>query len=177
SNPRGPGVALVRDFVVMLTPLSHSLPASWVGPWVALAELALWLAVVPLMVGYWLVSQDLPEAFIGPVLVTAALLAIGLLAITSSPLSLVVLAAAVIWALAAWAAVRRSEGHADPFNRFRLLLSRNHLTRRLAFWLGAVVVLAALAVVDGLGRWLAPRVLEGGLAVGHVAAWFVSAGG
>jgi hypothetical protein len=176
SNPRGPGVAVVRDFVATLTPLAHSLPAAWVSPWVTLAELALWLAVLPLMVGYWLVSQDLPEAFIGPVLVAAALVAVAFLTFTASPLSLVVFTAAVFWALAAWAAVRRSEGHADPLNRFRLLLSRNYLTERVAFWLGAVVVLAALAVIDGLGRWLARLMLEGGLTVGNVAAWFVSVG-
>ena len=45
------------------------------GPWAVAAELVLWLAVVPLMLAYWLVSQDLPEAFIAPVLAAAAILA------------------------------------------------------------------------------------------------------
>src|SRR5262249_30745261 len=65
---------------------------------------------------------------------------------------------------------------ADPFNRFRLLLARNVLTRWLAFWTGVMTILAALAVVDALGRWLARLMLEGGLTVENVAAWFVSVG-
>jgi hypothetical protein len=176
SNARGAVPSLLTDFIAILTPLSGNLPGAWVGPWVVLTEIGLWLAVIPLMVAYWLVSQDLPEAFIPPVLIAAAILGGVLLVATSSPLSIVVLTAAVSWALGAWAAVRRDEGHADPFNPVRLLLSRNHLTQRLAFWLGAVAAFAVFGVVDGLGRWLARLMLEGGLTVANVAAWFVSVG-
>lgn len=176
SDPRGPVVSLLKDFIAILSPLSTYLPAAWAGPWTVLAELILWLAVLPLMAAYWLVSQDLPEAFIAPALIAAALLAISLVLATFNPLSIAVLAAAVFWALEAWRAVRRIEGHADPFNRFRLLLARNHLTRRLAFWLAALAALAALAVVDGIGSWLARRMLEGGLTLGNVARWLSSLG-
>jgi hypothetical protein len=174
--PREGTPSLLWEFGVALTPIYHILPVAWVGAWAAFAEITLWVGVLPLIVAYWLVSQDLPEAFIAPVLVVAALLAVSFTLITSSPLSLVVLAAAVSWALAAWAAVRKSEGHADPFNRFRLLLARNVLTRWLAFWMGAISLLAALALIDALGRWLARLMLGGGLTAGNVAAWFVSVG-
>ncbi len=175
-HSEGATASLFGDLVSVLTPLTAQFPPAWVGPWVRLTELILWLTIVALMTAYWLVSQDLSEAFIGPVLSVAALLAVALLLATASPLSLVVLAAGVFWALAAWAAVRRAEGHADPFNRIRLLLARSILTRWLAFWMAAAVVLAVLALVDGLGRWLARLMLEGGLTPGNVIGWFVSTG-
>lgn len=175
-HPAGATASLFGDVVSVLTPLTAQLPPAWVGPWVKLTELILWLTVAPLMAAYWLVSQDLPEAFIGPVLSVAALLAVALLLATASPLTLIVLAAGVLWALAAWAAVRRKEGHADPFNPIRLLLSRSILTRWLAFWLAAAVVLGVFALVDGLGRWLARLMFKGGLTPGNVIGWFLSAG-
>lgn len=176
SDPRGDVLELLKDFLAILTPLAAHLPLPFAGPWAQLAELVLWLAVLPLMVAYWLVSQDLPEAFLPPVLVAAALLAVALLLGTSSPLAIVILAAAVFWSLEAWAAVRRREGYADPYNRFRMMLARNHLTGRLAFWLAATGVLAALGFVDGLGRWLARQLLEGGLNPDRLVTWFMSLG-
>jgi hypothetical protein len=172
ANLRGRAPA-VADFVVALAPMSGHLPP-WGGPWGVLAELGFWLAVVPQMIAYWLVSQDRPEAFIPPVLATAAILAVALLIASAHPLSLVLLAAAVFWTLAAWAQVLRQEGHNDPFNPARLLFSRNLLTRWLAFWAGFVLILAAFAVVDWVGRRLAVLMLEGGLSVDNLARWFTT---
>src|SRR5205823_6476524 len=99
----GTSASLLKDVITALTPATHAL-VRWVGPWVVLAELAVWLAVLPLMAAYWFVSQDLPEAFVAPVLATAAILAVGVLVAFGSPMGIVVLALAVVWSLAAWAA-------------------------------------------------------------------------
>ncbi len=169
------GGSLVGNLITSLTPLVSELGVR-AGPWAVITELVLWLAVIPLMIAYWLGSQDLPEAFIAPVLAVAAILAGGLLIVTVSPVPLIVLAFAVIWVLRAWGAVRRREGHRDPLNPFRLLLARNILTRWLAFWFATMVVFALLAVVDGLGRLLAKQMIDSGLGAHNVATWFVSVG-
>jgi hypothetical protein len=56
------------------------------------------------------------------------------------------------------------------------LLARSRLTGRLAFWGAAAAALAALALVDGLGRWLARLMLEGGLTTTNVGRWLLGAG-
>jgi hypothetical protein len=173
--PRSSAASLFMELVRDLTPIRSLLPQTWAGVWTGLAELVLWLAVVPLMLGYWLVSQDVPEAFVAPVLISAAVLAVALSLATSSVLGLAVLAAGVFWALEAWANVRRREDHADPLNRFRLLLARNHLTRLLTFWVAVAFALAGLALVDGAGRWLARALTEAGMLADRVAAWLGSA--
>lgn len=165
----------IREIVAELTPVTGAALGRF-EPWALGAELILWLAVLPLMLAYWLVSQDLPETFVAPVLVSAAVLAVAVLLAALSPLGLVVLATAVLWALVVWAAVRRAEGHNDPFHPSRLALARNRLTRWLAFWLVAVVGLLAVAAVDGLGLWLAVRMLAGGLTFPNVVGWLASAG-
>ena len=63
------------SWTAQLLPLGHIFPDAWRGPWLALAEGSLWLGVVPLMLAYWLVSQDRPESFVAPVLVSAAIAA------------------------------------------------------------------------------------------------------
>jgi hypothetical protein len=169
----GAGGSLVGALTTSLTPIVSELQVR-AEPWAVLVEVVLWLAVVPLMLAYWLGSQDLPEAFIAPVLAAAAILAAGLLIVTDSPVSVVILAFAVVWVLSAWGAVRRREGHRDPFNPFRLVLARNILTRWLAFWFSAMLGLVLLAVVDALGWKLAKKMLEGGLGQQHITTWFVS---
>ena len=164
------------DLIGGLAPLTRLLSESWSGPWLVLGEISLWLAAVPLMVAYWLVSQDSPESFIAAPLVAAAVVGAALTFLTGGPLPLAILAAAVLWAIGAWAAVRRTEGSADPNNPYRLSLVRDHLTRWLATWLGVTLVLATLGVIDGLGRWLASRMIEAGPTVQRVAAWLVLAG-
>jgi choline dehydrogenase len=173
---RGPFGAKIKDLVAALTPVTGTL-MDRLGPWAVAAELALWLNVVPLMLAYWLASQDRPEEFIPPVLVSAALIAAALLLATFSPLGLVVLAFAVIWVFTVWTAVRRVEGHHDALHPSRLSLARNRLTMWLAFWLAAVLGLAALAVIDGLGRWLAWRMFQGGQTDSYVMGWMMSVGG
>jgi hypothetical protein len=170
----GQEAAAVGELAEALTPVVGTLaPGS--GPLAAGAEVVLWLAVLPLMLAYWLVSQDLPAAFVGPVLGAAAVAASLVLLGWGSPLGLVVLAAAVGWSLGVWMSVERAEGHNDPFHPARLALARNHLTRWLAFWLVVALGLAAAGVVDGLGRWLAGRMMEGGFSAAHVGGWLASA--
>jgi hypothetical protein len=178
SSPYGAVKSSLASLLTTVTPLAGNLTAQWPGPWAGLAEIILWLAVIPLMIAYWLVSQDQLESFIAPALAAAAVVSIAVLVGTASPLSILVLAATVFWALEAWAAVRRAEGPAvDLLNRYRLLRARNHLTDRLAFWVSAAVVCAVLGLVDWFGRLLAQRMGEGGLNAGHVISWFASIGG
>ena len=176
SSPQEGMLSLVGDFIGVLTPLTANIPAPWAGPWLTLAEASIWLTVAPLILSYWLVSQEVPEAFLAPVLIGATVVAGALVFATSSPLALLVLAASVFWVLEAWAFVRRTEGQFNPLNPTRLLLPRNHLTRRLAFWMGAALIAATLGLVDGLGRWLATRMLDSGLTVKNFTMWFTSVG-
>jgi hypothetical protein len=166
---------LLADVVETLTPLSGFLPP-WIGPWGALTEFVFWVTVVPLMIGYWITSQDQPETFIPAAVIAAALLTAALLVATASPLPVVLLAAAVFWTLAAWAKVQRDEGHANLFNPARLLLARNWLTNWLAFWAGTAAVLAAFAAVDYFGRRLALLLLDGGLSASSLTRWFTTIG-
>jgi len=168
-----PGVRQVLAGVAPLSSLLFTDPS----PWVVAAELILWLAVLPLALAYWVVSQDLPETFLAPVLVSAAIVGGGVLIGTGSPLGVVVLALAVVWALRVWGVVRRSDGHFDPFNPARLTLARNALTRWLAVAIGVTIGLAAFALVDAAGRWLAGKMIDGGANAPNVAAWLTSMAG
>jgi hypothetical protein len=173
---RGNVPNLVADLADALTPLNGFLPP-WQGSrWGQLTEFLFWVTIVPLMIGYWLVSQDRLETFVAPALVVAAILAIVLTVATVSPLPVIVLALTVVWTLAAWAKVRRDEGHTNLFNPARLLLARNWLTAWLAFWVGTVAVLAAFAVVDWVGRRLALLLAQGGLTPGNLTRWFTTVG-
>jgi len=172
----GTWIGFAVELSAGLTPLVGLLPEAWGGPWLALAEIALWLAVVPLMVGYWLIARDLPEAFLAAALVAAAVLGATLTLLAGSPLPLAILAAAVLWVWGAWATVRRAEGPPDPFHPHRLMLAGDHLTRRLALWLVVALGFAAFGAVDGFGRWLAGWMLEGGLTVPNIAGWLTSIG-
>ncbi len=175
-GPDGAPAALAGEALAALTPAVTALPVR-AGPWAVAAELVLWLAVVPLMLAYWLVSQDFPETFIAPVLLAAAVVSAAVLLAAGTPLGLAVFAVAIVWALLVWAAVRRDEGHNDPYHPSRLALARNYLTRWLAAWLAAGFGLAVFAAVDGSGRWLAWRIVQGGLTTANVTAWFMSLGG
>lgn len=105
-----------------------------------------------------------------------AVVAAGLLLATQSPLAIAVMLSAVLWSIGAWASARREEGPADPLHPYRRLLAREHLNRRLSFWLTMAVSLLALGFVDALGRWLARLMLGGGWSFGHVALWLGWAG-
>ncbi|HEX4607138.1 MAG TPA: patatin-like phospholipase family protein [Urbifossiella sp.] len=170
----GPWAVAVGELVATLTPVTATL-APGAGPLAATAELTAWLAVLPLMLAYWLVSQDLPGAFVWTVLVAAATAAGVVLVGWERPFGLVVLAAAVGWSIGVWVAVERAEGHNDLLNPSRLALARNHLTRLLAFWLVVALGLAAAAVVDGFGRWLAGRMMRDGTSAANVGGWLTAA--
>jgi hypothetical protein len=159
-----------------LLPLGPIFPDAWRGPWLALAEGALWLGVVPLMLAYWLVSQDRPESFVAPVLVSAAIAAGTLLLLTGSPLALAVLTASVLWSLASWAAAEQEEGPPDPRTPYRRMLAREHLNRRLTFWVRLTAAFVAVWAVDGAGRSLARRMPYGDWTLGSSVRWLAGAG-
>lgn len=167
-------VSLTGDLIAGLSPLTHQLPTEWQSPWLVLAEFSVWSGSVPLMLAYWVVSRELPEAFIAAVLVAAAIVVAVLTFLTAGPLPLLVLTMAVLWALWAWSASRREEGPVNPLNPYRLMLGHEVLTNWLAFWLTTTVMLLAFAVVDALGLWLARHMIAGGLTTRHVTGWLTS---
>jgi hypothetical protein len=173
-HPEGGVAGALAEVTKELTPLTGALGLK--GPWALLAELLLWCAVFPLMIAYWLVSQDLPETFLAPVLAASAILSVAVVFATGSVLGFVVFAASVVWALSVWGTVAREEAHTDPFNPARLNLARNYLTAWLARWFAIALGIAAFALVDALGRALAHRMMTGGLTVPNVTAWFASVG-
>ncbi|MEM8913446.1 MAG: hypothetical protein AAGC97_16895 [Planctomycetota bacterium] len=142
-----------------LIPISSSLLGSSNSLWLIAAELVVWLAALPLALGYWLVSQDEHETFVLPALIGGLLAAIVLLLFAAEPLGLVVLISAVTWVVFIWFRVRRDDGHGDPNAPYRLGLARNRLTYRLAFWTTSLVLLLVLGVVDGIGHWFAALTL------------------
>lgn len=174
-HPEGGFAGALAEAIGEVTPLTGALEVP--GPWAVIAELFLWFAVIPLGVAFWLVSQDLPETFLAPVLAASAILAVAVSVGSNSVLGLAIFAAAVVWAVLVWVTVARSEAHTDPFNPARLVLARNYLTAWLARWFALALGLAAFALVDALGRALAHRMAVGGLTVPNVTAWFVSVGG
>ena len=166
----------LHPWIVELSPIGQSLPAGWRGPWLAVAEWSLWLTVVPLMLAYWLASQDLPESFVAPVLISAAIVAGAALFLAGGSLALIVLAVSVLWTLASWAAARREEGPQNERHPHRRMMAREHLNRRLTFWVALTVALAAFWVIDRVGRALAVMSLHRAPSLGAVVWWLVAAG-
>lgn len=166
----------LQPLIADLSPIGQSLPAGWRGPWLAVAEWALWLAVVPLMLAYWLASQDLPESFVAPVLIAAAIVAGAALFLAGGSLALIVLVVSVLWTLASWAAARREEGPQDERHPHRRTMAREHLNRRLTFWVALTVALAAAWVIDRVGRWLAVMLSARAPSLGAAVWWLGAAG-
>ncbi len=160
----GPVWSLLGEFLAKLTPLNHIVPPSWANLWSRTSEVILWGAVVPLISAYWLASQEDFEGIRASVLIALAAGAGALLLVTHSPLGIILFAASLVWVLVAWAIVRQSERHFDPFNPLRLLLVRNRLTGLLSFWLRVSVALVVFSLIDSTGSALARWRLEGGLA-------------
>jgi len=147
------------------------------GVWPLLAEAALWLAVVPLMLAYWLIAPARPDDFEPVSVVVAALLALTLLLITGSPLGVVVLTAAVLWALAGWRAARRTAGYRRSLDAVNGLVTRNALSRWLAVATAAAVVLVLVAAVDAAGARVARATAEGETSLGRAAVGWAAAAG
>jgi hypothetical protein len=136
-------------------PIGQHLHEEWRGPWLVLAEGSLWLAVIPLMLAYWLSSQDIPGSFVAPALIAAAIVAGTALLLWGTSIVLIVLLASVGWVLASWDVAQQEEGPADERHPYRRTLAREHLNRLLAFWATATYFLLVLWFVDRIGRLLA----------------------
>jgi hypothetical protein len=169
----GPAVECQSGPIAALTPLT----GGWGGPlglWVWLGELLFWLTLLPVVLAYWVVSQERFEGFVVPVLLAAVVTAVGVLAATASPVGLLVLAAGVLWALAAWRSVLMTDGHRNLHNPVRLLLAGHRLSR----WFGSLVVVVAvvlgLAANDAAGRWSAARAPS--VVSGSVTGWVLFLG-
>jgi hypothetical protein len=153
-----------------IAPITGLLPQGIAIPWAALTELVCWFALLPLAIGYWLVSQDRHESFVVPFLLVLVAIAVVSMAVLRQVLPLAVVTATIMWVVEAWWVIRCTEGQSNPSSRFRLVLARNHLTYRLAFWTSAAVVLVALGIVDRIGQWLAATSFRGELSVSALVA-------
>lgn len=146
-----------------LAPIGRSLLKDNVTLWLALGEVTLWLAVLPLAVAYWLVSQDYHERFVFTAFVAMLVLAVTVTVGLNQPLALFVFAAAISWVIFTWHCIRKTEGHSNPRSQFRLALARNQLTYLQSFWTAVLLCILALGVIDFAGRYLAHTFLfEGG---------------
>jgi hypothetical protein len=176
SSPPKAVQSFIYELNSLCAPLSALLPPTMRGPWLGLAEFAFWLALAPLLIACLTVSADQPEAFSAPELVAVAILTGILLVATQNPLSIVVFAAAVLWTMVAWSATPPSEGRSGAADPIRHMRAYNHLIAWITSWFRATAALAAVGVVDALGRWFARWMLEGGLTSENVVVWFGSLG-
>ncbi|MDG3003922.1 GMC oxidoreductase [Paludisphaera mucosa] len=144
------------------TPIGHLLEGifgAFYSPWFLVAEGILLLLVVPLGIGFWLVSQDRDERFQGPTLVLLLLVASGLIGLAlyfglqTEPLLLGLSSLlAFVHVEMAWARGRRRQAAlgAGDENTQRLR-TRNILTYDLGFAMTLAAGALALAVVDTIG--------------------------
>lgn len=156
--------ALINNIYVLsnaISPISNAAP-EWLSPfWLRIAELSLWVGIVPLAFAYWLGSQDRIFSFVVTYLLALLTLTIGLLFALGQPVSLIVFMAAVGWTVVSWYVIRRDEGLGNPKSPWRLALGRNLLTNWLAKAFAVTAVLISLAVIDSVGIWLARAVVLG----------------
>ncbi len=148
------------DFLRWISPVAYFLFGELVTPWIVGVECVWWFAMLPLAISYWMVSQDENEALLIPVLLAALIVAVGVTIGFTQPHGLLVFSASLVWAYLTWRAIEKVHGHIDPRTPFRLGLSRNRLTYRLAFWTTTLVVLVSLALIDWIGRWLTELILD-----------------
>jgi len=168
---RGGAYGALHPWIVESTPIGQGLPAGWRGPWLAVAECLLWLAVAPLTLAYWLASRELPESFVAPVLIATAIVAGTTLLLAGSSLVLIVLAAAVLWAVASWAAARKEEGPTDERHPFRRMLAHEWVNKLITFSVVMTAVVVAVWAVDRTGRLLAVRLPYRVPTIGGAAQW------
>jgi hypothetical protein len=157
-------VDTIQGVLPPLTPISSafSTTSSTVSPWLTLAELLVWLAVVPLSFAYWMVSEDHNEEFLASVLFATLLLSVGLLFATQWVGCLIVFGAIVLWVILTWKSVRRLEGRGNANSRFHMALGRNFLTNRLSFWAAITLAILAIAIIDLAGRTLSDFYVRNG---------------
>ena len=93
---------------------------------------------------------------------------------TGQPVCLAIAVAAIGWTIESWWEVDRQQGHGNIRSPWRLAMSRNITTYRLAWWVAALVVVVGLALVDSLGYLLARKLLLDGMSRGEVYTWFGS---
>lgn len=158
---------VVNALVELILPLAPINSSSFgdlaiVTPWLIGAEIMFWLAVFPLSVAYWVVSQDRYEDFIYRILLASLVLSIAVLLATLWVGSIVIFAAVVVWILYTWWSVKGHEGSGNPNSGFHMAMTRNFLTNYLAFWLAVTFGVVLLALVDYMGKCVADQFLREG---------------
>lgn len=155
---------MVHEIVSPLSPLTNKWFSGWCArsPWVVLTEVLVWLAVLPLFLAYWFVSEDQHEEFLVLVLIAALILALAAALATGWLGFIVVYVSTFLWIIYTWKKVKRLEGQGDPESRFKMALGRNFLTNLLAFWAAVTLGTFAISLIDLAGRYLAEFYLENG---------------
>ena len=156
-------VTSVIGFVAPLAPVTLGLEnLSFVSPWIIFAEVLFWLALIPLGLAYWTVSQDRHEDVIIPVLAASLLLSVVALIGTGWPGSIAVFVAVIFWITFAWRQIKKNEGHGGYDSKFRMALGRNYLTSFLSLALTITVGLVGFGAIDMAGYYVSEVFLKSG---------------
>ena len=143
---RSPG-SVLKTLAPLATTINSEVTAAW---WI-LAEIMIWVALLPLVLSYWLVSQERRESLIVTVLISYLLLAIAATLAIGTALPLAVFAATVCWMVLTWHEIRHQVGSRNPNTQYALLLSRNILTQKLAWATRFLAVIMTLGFINVLG--------------------------
>ncbi len=148
-----------RTIVDSIAPIGAALTGHTQAAWWTLTEAAVWYFVLPIALGYWLVSQDRQDKVILPVMCIYGLLAIALSLTLRTALPLGIFTAtlfAIVWVARR---VQKQIGSANPDSDYRRLLSRHELTQNLGTATVVLLVMLVLGVINAIGHFLAVALL------------------
>ena len=151
------------SFLTAFAPFTSHMMTDSSKLWWMICELSCWLAILPLSLAYWLVSQDRHESMLSPVLFSFLLLALAFTIAAGHALAIGIVAATIIWVVLGWHVIRVQVGTANPFNRYRMLLARHQLTKCLSSWLVVLVMLLGLGLINSIGQFIAKLFVQGEL--------------
>ena len=151
------------SIIGMLTPVVSTINAeinSDVAAWWLLAELLVWLILLPQAMSYWLVSQERPESIVLTVLCSYLILAVAVTIAIGGALPIAVFAATIFWMVHSWHEVRRQVGSTSRSTQYALMLSRNRLTQNLAWATECFAIVVILGVINVLGHSLSELFIQ-----------------
>lgn len=155
-------IQAVSSLVALLTPLSALLveQTQFDSVWFRLAEITLWLSVIPLAISYWVVSSTRLQDFAPGGLIAAFLVSLTALFATQWVGALLVFAAIIYWVLYTWWSILVEEGNGDPKSEYRIILGRRYLTYFLAISSAITFILLVISAIDFAGMYFAHTLLS-----------------
>ena len=148
-----------RSIVESIAPVGAALTAYTQPTWWMVTEAVVWYFLLPITMGYWLVSQDRQDQVIWPVMCIYGLLAIALTLTLRTALPLGIFTAtifAIVWVARR---VQQQIGSANPDSDYRRLLTRHELTQNLGTATVTLIVLFVLGIINSIGHFLAVALL------------------